>query len=223
MRKRTAAFVALAVLLLSFAATDYYLRGELYYTKRVVNALYQSTWQAVFRPSGPVTLFVRMHADQGYRRTHPDWEDRLRRAFDAAATRFADEFDIRLRLLNIVPWERPAGVDDLTGLLRHAARRLDRRAAEITVIMSDAGGAAGPEDAWRDAGVAHRLGDILVIGDEAVLLHELGHLFGAVDYEEGDPRYEEETTYSYKYADRTDVIDPANRARILKHKHRLLW
>jgi hypothetical protein len=223
MKKRTVVFVALGVLLLSFAGTDFYLRGEFYYTKRVVNFLYQNTWQAVFPSHGSVTLFVRMHADQGYRRANPDWEDRLRRAFDAAAARFAHDFDIRFRLLNIVPWERPAGVDDLTGLLRHAARGLDRRAAQITVIMSDAGGAAGPGDAWRDAGVAHRLGDILVVGDEAVLLHELGHLFGAVDYEEGDPRYEEVTTYSYKYADRTEAVDPANRARILKHKHRLLW
>lgn len=223
MRRRTVVFVALGVLLLSFIGADYYLRGELYYTKRVVNALHQSVWQAVFPSRGPVTLFVRMYADQGYRRAHPYWEDRLRRAFDGAAAFFAEEFDIRFKLLSVLPWDRPEGVDDLAGILRHAARGLDRRAAQITVVMSDAGGAAAPGDGWRVAGVAHHLGDILVVGDEAVLVHELGHLFGAVDYEEGSPHYQEKTTYSYKYADSTGVIDPANRARILKHKHRLLW
>jgi hypothetical protein len=223
MKKRNVVLIVLGVLVLSFAGTDYYLRGQLYYTKRVINSLYQSGWQAVFPSSGPVELYVRMHADQSYRRTHPDWEIRLGEAFDEAAKRFAGEFDIRFKLLNIDAWERPQGMEDYADILRYAARTMDRRGEEISVIMTAKDAGWETDDRWRVAGVAHRLGNVLVVGDDALLVHELGHLFGAVDYGEGSPGYDEETTYSYRRAARTDAIDPKNRARILRHKYRLLW
>jgi hypothetical protein len=223
MKKRHIVLSVLGVLLLSFAGTDYYVRGQLYYTKRVLNFLYLSTWQAVFPSSGPVELYVRIHADQDYRQTHPDWETRLTGVFDAAAERFARDFDIRLMLLNTTAWDRPEGIDSYAAVLKYAARKLERLGAQISVIMTadDAGNVS--EESWFVAGIAHRLGDIVIVGDDALLVHELGHLFGAVDYGEGSPGYDAETTYSYRYADKTDAIDPENRARILKHKYRPLW
>jgi hypothetical protein len=223
MKKRHIVLAVLGVFLLSFAGTDYYLRGQLYYTKRVVNFIHRAVWQTVFPSSGPVELYVRMFADQGYRRIHPDWNTRLGNAFDAAAKRFADEFDIRFLLLNIDAWDRPEGAEEYPDILRYAARNLDRRGAEISVIMTADDAGRVPEDRWRDAGVAHRLGNCVVVGDEALLVHELGHLFGAVDYGEGTPRYDEMTTYSYQYAAQTDAIDDENRARILNNKYRWLW
>jgi len=223
MKKRNVVLIALGVLLLSFAGTDYYLRGQFYYTKRVLNFLYQSTWQAVFPPSGPVDLRVRLHADQSYRKAHSDWETHLMAVFDAASERFARDFDIHFGLLNIDAWDKPEGMDDYTDILKYAARKLERLGAEISVIMTAQDAEREADDRWRDAGIAHRLGDILVVGDDALLVHELGHLFGAVDYAEGSPGYDTETTYSYRYAAQTDAIDPENRARILKHKYRPLW
>ena len=61
----------------SFAGADYYLRGHLYYTKRAANFLVRNTWQALFPPTGPVRLYVRVEADQDYRSNHPDWRNRL--------------------------------------------------------------------------------------------------------------------------------------------------
>ena len=164
-----------------------------------------------------------MGADQSYRRVHPDWKSHLPDVFDAAAKRFAVEFDIRLTLLNIDSWERPAGLDDFAGILKYAARKLDRRGADIFVVMTADDAGKADDGRWRDAGIANTLGNCVVVGEDALLVHELGHLFGAVDYPPGSPHYGEETTYSYKYAARTDAIDPANRDRILKHKYRLLW
>jgi len=46
---------------------------------------------------------------------------------------------------------------------------------------------------------------------------------GAVDCGKGSLGDDEETTYSSKFAARTDVIDPDIRAWIMKHKYRLLW
>jgi hypothetical protein len=143
--------------------------------------------------------------------------------FDAASERFARDFDIHFGLLNIDAWDKPEGMDDYTDILKYAARKLERLGAEISVIMTAQDAEREADDRWRDAGIAHRLGDILVVGDDALLVHELGHLFGAVDYAEGSPGYDTETTYSYRYAAQTDAIDPENRARILKHKYRPLW
>lgn len=223
MKKWKAVLVVLGVLLASFAGTDYFMRGELYYTKRVINFLCLSTWQAVFPPSGPVDLRFRLHADQDYRRAHPDWETHLRAVFDAAAERFAADFDIHFLLLNIDAWDRPEGMEGYPEILKYAARKMERLGAEISVIMTATGEGKETEDRWRIAGIAHRLGDIVIVGDDALLVHELGHLFGAVDYGEGSPEADAETTYSYKYADKTDAIDPENRARILKNKYRPPW
>jgi hypothetical protein len=222
-RLRNIILAVLGIFLLSFAGTDYYLRGQLYYTKRVINFLALHTWQAVFPPSGPVSLYVRLAADQSYRKAHPDWKTRLAGVFEAAAKRYGEAFDIRLTLLNIDAWERPISLTDFAGILKYAARKLDRRGADIFVVMTadDAGDAQ--DSRWRDAGIANTLGNCIVVGDDALLVHELGHLFGAVDYPPESPLYDEMTTYSYKHDTATDAIDPANRDRILKHKYRPLW
>lgn len=222
-RLRNLLLAVLGIFILSFAGTDYYLRGQLYYTKRVINAIVRDTWQAAFRPSGPVSLYVRMTADQSYRAAHADWKTHLPDVFDAAAKRYAEDFDIGLTLLNVGAWDRPPDVTDFAGILKYAARRLDRRGADIFVVMTAAAADAAQDGRWRDAGIANTLGDCIVVGEDALLVHELGHLFGAVDYPPGNPHYDELTTYSYKYDTRTDAIDPANHARILKNKYRLLW
>jgi len=222
-RRRNIVLGVLGIFLLSFAGADYYLRGQFYYTKRLINGVYGATWQAVFPPSGPVKLYARMVADQSYRKAHPDWKIHLYDVFRAAAARFVEEFDIRMTLVGLDAWERPDGMEEYVEILKYAARKLDRRGAEIRVIMTAKDADRERDGRWRDAGVAHELGNVVVVGDDGLLVHELGHLFGAVDYPEGDARYDEETTYSYKYAARTEAIDPPNRDRIKKRKHRLLW
>jgi hypothetical protein len=222
-RGRKIVLSVLLIFALSFAGTDYYLRGQFYFTKRAINFIYGHTWQAIFPPSGPVELYVRMVADQNYRRLHPDWESRLRDLLDAVGRRFAAEFDIRFSLLSLGAWDRPESLADYAGILKYAARKINRHGADISVIMTAADTGTEPDDRWVDAGVAHYLGNCAIVGRDALLLHELGHLFGAVDYPPGNPLYDSETTYSYKYAVRTDAVDPANHARIMKNKYRLLW
>jgi hypothetical protein len=222
-RALKAALAVLAVLAVSFTAADYALRGHLYYAKRVGNFVYQNTWQAVFPPSGQVRLFVRAAADGDYRDAHPDWRSRVPDLLAAAGRRFTDEFGIRLNFLGVEAWDRKDRASDYTTILARAEKSIDRKGAQILVVLI--GRDPNPDDAgrWVDVGVAHYLGHALVLGDESKLVHELGHLFGAVDYAPGDPGYDDETIYSYRNAARTDRIDPANRSRILRNKHRLFW
>ena len=157
-RRRHVFLWVLAILVLSFAGTDYYLRGQLYFTKRVANFLYLHTWQAVFPPSGPVKLYVRIDADQKYRLLHPGWESHLPAVFDAVARRFAEEFNIRLTLLSVGAWVRPDGLDDYTDILKYAARKMDRHGTDISIIMTVDDAARAQDGRWVDAGVAHELG-----------------------------------------------------------------
>jgi hypothetical protein len=222
-RVRTIVLAALLIFAVSFAGTDYFLRGHFYYAKRAANFLARYTWQAVFPPSGPVRLYIRAEADQDYRALHSDWKTRLAALLDAAAGRFVEAFDIRFTVLGIGAWERPSRLADYAGLLAYAERKIDRRGAQIVVLMTGQDEGAAEPDRWLDVGAAHYLGNCVIVGDEALLLHELGHLFGAVDYPPGRPGYEDETIYSYKFAGRTERLDAPNRARILDHKYRLLW
>jgi hypothetical protein len=207
----------------SFAVTDYSLRGHLYYTKRAVNDIVGSTWQAVFPPSGPVHLYVRVAADQAYRAAHPDWKPRLYDLVAAVSARFEEEFGIRFSVLSVEAWNRPSGLNSYEGILTHAERKLNRRSSQILVVMTAPDKDYRRTDRWIDVGAAHYLGNCVVVGEDRLLRHEIGHLFGAVDYPPGSRGFDLESIYSYKYADRSDAIDPANEARILKHKYRWLW
>jgi hypothetical protein len=91
------------------------------------------------------------------------------------------------------------------------------------VLMTGKDDDGSRPDRWLDVGAAHYMGNCVIVGDDFQLLHELGHLFGAVDYPPGSPGFAVESIYSYEYADRTDKIDPANHGRIMRNKHRLLW
>jgi hypothetical protein len=222
-RALKAALAVLAVLAVSFTAADFALHGHLYYAKRVGNFIFRNTWQAVFPPSGPVRLFVRAAADGDYRDIHPDWRSRVPGLLAAAGRRFDDEFGIRLEFLGVEAWNRSDHATDYSAILARAEKSIDRKGAQILVVLIGQSPDSDDAEHWVDVGVAHYLGHCLVISDEAKLVHELGHLFGAIDYPPGAPGADDETIYSYQYAARTDRIDPANHDRIMRNKYRLFW
>lgn len=215
---------ALLIFILSFTVADYFLRGHAYFAKRAANFVVRNTWQALFPPSGPVELFVRVYADQDYRRSRPDWERRLADLVERAGARLGREFDIHFRILGISFWDRPEHLVEYRDILVYAEKNIDRRGTQILIIMTGKDDHVSvPPDQWVDVGAAHYLGNCVIVGNDSQLLHELGHLFGTIDYPPEDPRYDLETIYSYQYTDRTDVIDPDNAARINRFKYRVFW
>lgn len=224
--KRAAQILAAVLLIFagSFTVADYFLRGHLYFAKRAANFIYRNTWQAVFPPSGPVELFVRVYADQDYRRDRTDWKNHLEDLLDQTNRRLGKDFDIRLRILNIDSWDRPEELTEYSDILAYAEKHIDRRGTQILILMTGKDDNSTPSpDQWMDAGAAHFLGNCIIVGQDSLLLHELGHLFGAIDYPPGDRRYDLESIYSYQYTDRTEAIDPENAARINKFKYRRFW
>jgi hypothetical protein len=224
--KKTLKIMAAAglVFILSFTVADYVLRGHAYFAKRAANFVIRNTWQAVIPPRGPVELFARVLADQDYRKSRADWKNHLTELLDRINARLGREFDVRLRLLGIDAWDRPERLIGYSDILVYAEKNVDRRSTQILILMTGKDDdTAPPPDQWMDVGAAHYLGNCIIVGHDSQLLHELGHLFGAIDYPPGDPQYDLETIYSYQYTDKTDAIDPDNAARINRFKYRVFW
>ena len=161
---------------------------------------------------------------QDYRQTRTDWKIHLGDLLEKIGKRFDGEFDVRLRILSLDAWDRPEHLTEYGDILAYAEKNVDRRGTQILILMTGKDDeTALAEGQWMDAGAAHYLGNCIIVGGDELLLHELGHLFGAIDYPPGDPRYDVETIYSYQYTDRTETIDPENRARINRYKYRLFW
>lgn len=73
-------------------------------------------------------------------------------------------------------------------------------------------------------GIAYLLGDYAVINDPGneprIALHELNHWFGALDYKQGHPLYNERTIMSYAYLNETRWLDWPNSNRVSKYSQR---
>ena len=207
----------------SFVLTDYYTRGYLYYSKRTVNKLHEETIQKLFPPSGQVNYFIRVMADQDYRKKHPQWKLTIKDWVDWVNKRFTKDFGISFTVMEIDEWDPPENIVEYSDLLTFAAKTLNRKGADILVVFTGRESQIEPGDHFVDIGVSHYLGNCLVVGDETQLLHEMGHLFGAVDYPRESPYFNTVTIYSYRYTKSTQSIDSANQARILKHKYRFIW
>lgn len=216
----------LAVLIIfpiSFISTDYYLRGYLYYTKLTINTVYADTWQKIFPPSGTVNCFLKVVVDQDYRKKYPDWKTHVTDLVKDVDNRFFDEFGIHMYILDISPWDKPDNLTEYSDILNYGVKNINRGSADILVIMTGEGYQVTGGSHWADIGIASFLGNCVVVGEDSQLMHELGHLFGAVDYPKGDPNFDTISIYSYKYLLRTRHIDPMNHERIMAHKYRLLW
>ena len=208
---------------LSFALTDYYSRGYLYYSKRAVNSIDLETVQRLFPPSGPANYFLRVVADQEYRKNHYDWKKTVQKELASVNERFTQEFGISFTIMDIAEWNPPENVREYSDLLTLAVKSINREGADILVVFTGRESQIEPGDHLVDIGVAHYLGNCLLVGDDSQLLHEMGHLFGAIDYPRGDPNFNTVSIYSYKYIKATNNIDPANHDRIMKHKYRFIW
>lgn len=177
----------------------------------------------------PVRVKVKVLVDDELVRAHPDWIDYVQRSVDRASAIYQEQFGITLELASVGRWPiataglgaaqlladlqtRPReSADVLFGL---TARPLDDRiAGEAETPASDSpfNGTRGVVYAVPGLHDAHL----------PTLLHELGHLFGALDVTDPvDPAYQAGSWMSYAPIDATrgPWIDADNRARVLVRK-----
>lgn len=139
---------------------------------------------AAAQPADVRVLTLRVVAEEMYR-ARPGWEAELRRTVQTVSDIYERSFQIRFRIQDVVPWTIGPGVP-----LRTIMQRLRR---EMPIGSADAlVGFAAERCEGLHYGVAQLFGrvamvqtgclDVAILSNttaEAVLSHEIGHLFGA--------------------------------------------
>lgn len=177
----------------------------------------------------PVRVSVKVLVDDEMMAAHPDWIDYVQRTVASASQVYEEQFGIGLQLTSVGRWSvATAGLDaeqllaDVRGrpregndvLLGFTNRPFDDRTAgkaDTPAPDSAFNGAYGVIYATPGHHHAHL----------RTLLHELGHVFGALDVTDpGDPAFVAKSFMSYAFARESDApwIDAENRKRILERK-----
>jgi hypothetical protein len=177
----------------------------------------------------PVTIGVKVLVDDALVEQHPDWIDYVQRTLSAASSIYEKQFGVTLELTSVGRWGVPTAglssgelLEDVESRPREKAqlvlgftgRPLDDRTSGKAYTPAEDGpynGSAAVVYARAGRHSAHVRG----------LLHELGHLFGALDVtDRSAPAYRSGSWMSYAPVapGQAPWIDPANRARILERK-----
>jgi hypothetical protein len=186
---------------------------------------------------GPYERVVRVKvlADPAMRQRNPSWDKEVRGLIEAASDYYEREFNLRLITQSTAPWpaqERIASTAELLTKLK-ADFPLARKTADHDIIVAFTGEsasrytAAGRPRVDRIGNCRDGLGYYAVVPvrevfryagaaadlsyDTVVLIHELGHIFGAVHVSDGQSIMNE--TFDY----RTE-FDMKNRDVIMKNR-----
>lgn len=130
------------------------------------------------------TLTFRVAADEEFRR-QKDWEKVIQRHIKEASEVYERDFHIRLKIVDMVPWDSENSFSDLEELLLELKKEVQPGGAEIVFGVSG----QRPHASWEEKyGEAFPLGNralVLVPEDRQEsratigIIHEIGHLFGA--------------------------------------------
>lgn len=177
----------------------------------------------------PVSIEVKVLVDDALIEQHPDWIDYVQRTVSEASSIYDKQFGVTLELASVGRWGVPTAgmssgelLEDVEARPREAAqlvvgftgRPLDDRTSGKAFTPPEDGpynGSAAVVYANRQRRRAHVRG----------LLHEVGHLFGALDITDPSaPGYQSGSWMSYAPVtpDQAPWIDPTNRARVLARK-----
>ncbi len=133
---------------------------------------------------------VRAIADDRFRDTFPEWRERMRRIIDGASKYYEREYSIRLVLTQTSEWNYDGVAADLES---RWSRLLEQPPSEVDLIVAfvgfgDYSSVAGEAAYTGQLGRAAFFGQHLMVADrkdyhenraKTVLIHELGHVFGA--------------------------------------------
>ncbi len=176
-----------------------------------------------------VVVSVKVLVDDALVEKHPDWIDYVQRTVSRASAVYDKQFGIQLELASVGRWGVATEGMSAQGLLDDMQGR-PRESASIVVGLTER-----PFDDRTSGKAFTPAEDEPFNGSAAVvyanprhhdahlrtLLHEVGHLFGALDIvDPRDPNFQSGSWMSYAPVPqgRAPWIDPANRARVLARK-----
>ncbi|HJN12898.1 MAG TPA: M12 family metallo-peptidase [Pirellulaceae bacterium] len=149
----------------------------------------EESFEALFDVTNRVVT-VRAIADNTYRDAFPEWRERIRRIVASASEYYRREYSIRLVLTETSAWKYDGVAVDLKS---RWARLLEQSPNEVDLIVAlvgygDYSSVNGEAAFTGQLGRAAFFGQHLMVADrndyhenraKTILLHELGHIFGA--------------------------------------------
>lgn len=177
----------------------------------------------------PVKVRIKVLVDDEMIAAHPDWIDYVQRTVGAASQIYEQQFGITLELVGVGRWSVvTAGMS--AGQLLTELRTHPRDGADTMLGMTarplDGSIAGEAETPLRESAFNGAYGIVYSVPHSRephlrTLLHEVGHMFGALDVTDpSDPAFEAASWMSYAPVGdgHTAWIDATNRARILGRK-----
>ena len=177
----------------------------------------------------PVTVGVKVLVDDALIEQHADWIDYVQRTVSQASSIYDKQFGVTLELVSVGRWGVPTEGMSSGELLEDVESR-PREAAQLVLGLTGrplddrtSGKAFTPDAEGPYNGSAAVVYAQKQRRNEHVrgVLHELGHLFGALDITDpAAPGYKSGSWMSYAPVapDQAPWIDPENRARVLARK-----
>lgn len=178
---------------------------------------------------------IQVLADVSFRARNPDWQNEARGLIEAASDYYEREFDIRLVIQRVSPWpakERIPSTPELLARLKKdfAVASNDGKYDLIVALTAERVSrvlTAGRPRVDRIGDCTQGLANYVIVPvtavfhyrgpnaepefDQIALIHELGHVFGAVHVEDRDSLMNEEFGYRTEF-------DVKNRATIQENK-----
>lgn len=177
----------------------------------------------------PVRVKVKVLVDDELVQAHPDWIDYVQRNVDRASAIYREQFGITLELASVGRWPiATAGLG--SGQLLADLRARPRESADVLLGLTNrpldnriAGEAETPDTDSPFNGTRAVVYAVPKLHDPhlSTMLHEFGHIFGALDVTNpDDPAFKAGSWMSYAPIDpaRAPWIDADNRARVLARK-----
>lgn len=177
----------------------------------------------------PVKVRIKVLVDDEMIAAHPDWIDYVQRTVAAASQIYEQQFGITLDLVGVGRWSVvTAGMssDQLLNELRTHSRDGADAMVGMTARPLDGTIAGEAETPLPDSAFNGAYGIVYSVPHTRephlrTLLHEVGHLFGALDItDENDPAFRAASWMSYApvHDGQTPWIDATNRQRVLERK-----
>jgi len=178
---------------------------------------------------------IKVLADVSFRARNPEWQREARGLIEAASDYYEREFDIRLVTQSVLPWPEKERVPSTPELLARVKKdfAVAAKSSDYDLIVAFTAErvsrvlTAGRPRVDRIGDCAQGLANYAIVPvaavfryrgpnaepelDELALIHEIGHVFGAVHVEDPNSLMNEEFGYRTEF-------DAKNRATIQKNK-----
>jgi len=164
-------------------------------------------------------VYVKAVVDEEYRQMERNWKEKIPDSIQAASAQFEKQFKIRFVLTEIEEWNSESPNNNRALLFQEIKKKFPI-VSDIDIIIAFTHQKSSY--VWW-LGTAEQLGNYVLIGiagypKKQTLVHEIGHIFGAIDYD--GYHGSSYSVMNYDFWKTTEYFDKENAEKIMENKWR---